>query len=157
MNQMHASIVVSAAIVKDGKLLMVQEGKPHCHGQWSIPGGRVEPGEPLVDAVLREVREETGYEVRVIGMTRILRYISQLGYHCVRFNFVAELLGGEPAIDGAEILAMRWLGFDEIAAMPDEHLRTAAIARESIADVRDGRILPAAIVLDALADRKSEI
>jgi ADP-ribose pyrophosphatase YjhB (NUDIX family) len=151
---MHASVIVSAAIVQDGKLLMVQEGKEHCRGQWGLPGGRVEPGEPLADAIVRELREETGYEIRVVGMTRVLRYISQLGYHCVRFNFVGEVAGGAPAIDGVEILAMGWFGFDEIAAMPDESLRTPAIAREAIADLRDGRTFPVDIVLDALAGRE---
>ena len=150
---MQATVIVSAAIVHEGKLLMVQEGKEHCRGQWGLPGGRVEPGEPLAEAIVREVLEETGYEVRLTGMTRVLRYISQLGFHCVRFNFVAEVVAGAPAIDGGEILDVQWLGFDEIAAMPDELLRTSAIARAAIDDVREGRIFPAAIVLDALAPR----
>jgi 8-oxo-dGTP diphosphatase len=152
---MHASVIVSAAIVQEGKLLMVQEGKEHCRGQWGLPGGRVEPGEPLLDAIVREVFEETGYAIRVNGMTRVLRYISQLGFHCVRFNFAAEVVGGTPAIDGTEILAMRWLDFEEIAAMPDEHLRTPAIAREAIRDLCEGRIFPVDIVLDALAGRRT--
>ena len=148
---MHASIIVSAAVVDGERLLLVQEGKEHCRGQWSLPGGRVEPGEPLVDAVMREVFEETGYRVRVVGMTRVLRYISQLGFHCVRFNFVAERIGGEPVVDGREILMMEWRSFDEIDRMDDRELRTPAIARLAIDDVRRNRIHPLDIVLDALA------
>ena len=148
---MHASIIVSAAIVDGERLLMVQEGKEHCLGQWSLPGGRVESGEPLVDAVVREVFEETGYRVHVVGLTRVLRYISQLGFHCVRFNFVAECIGGEPKVDGTEILGMQWRTFDEIDRMEDRELRTPAIARATIDDVRGKRVHPLDIVLDALA------
>jgi ADP-ribose pyrophosphatase YjhB (NUDIX family) len=148
---MPASIIVSAAVVDGEKILLVQEGKEHCRGQWSLPGGRVEPGEPLVDAVVREVFEETGYQVRVVGMTRVLRYISQLGFHCVRFNFIAERIGGEPRIDGMEILNMEWRSFDDVDRMNDADLRTPAIARATIDDVRRQKIHPLDIVLDALA------
>jgi ADP-ribose pyrophosphatase YjhB (NUDIX family) len=150
---MQASVIVSAAIVQQGKLLMVQEGKEHCRGQWSLPGGRVEPGEPLADAIVREVFEETGYDVRITAMTRVLRYISQLGFHCVRFNFIAEVAGGTPAVDGTEILDARWFAFEEIAAMPDALLRTPAIARAVIGDVEKARVYPVDIVLDALGNR----
>lgn len=147
---MTATIIVSAAIVQDGRLLLVQEGKPRGYGMWSLPGGRVEPGEPLLDAVVREAREETGYHVRVDGMTRVVRYISRDGFHCVRFNFIAEIVGGEPAVDGAEILAMRWHTWEEIAAMADDALRTAHIARAIVADVRAGTRYPIDIVHDAM-------
>ncbi len=148
---MQATVVVSAAIIHQGRILLVQEGKPTSRGQWGLPGGRVEPGEPLVDAAVREVLEETGYHVRVIGMTRVLRYISQHGYHCVRFNFVAELLGGSERVDGSEILDVRWYTSEETAAIPDADLRTPAIARAAIADAFVGRRFPLDVMLDALA------
>lgn len=148
---MQATVVVSAAIIHEGRILMVQEGKPASRGQWGLPGGRVEPGEPLVDAAVREVLEETGYDVRVTGMTRVLRYISQHGYHCVRFNFVAELLGGAERFDGREILDVRWRTPEDVAAIPDEDLRTSAIARAVIADAFAERLFPLEVMLDALA------
>jgi ADP-ribose pyrophosphatase YjhB (NUDIX family) len=144
-------VVVSAAIVRDGRLLLVQEGKEWCRGQWGLPGGRVEDREPLVEAVIREVREETGLFIVPEGMTRIVRYISASGFHCVRFNFVAAAPQGEPIVDGIEILAARWLGFEEIDALDDAMLRSPAIARAVIADVRAGTVLPLDIMLDALA------
>jgi 8-oxo-dGTP diphosphatase len=56
---------VSALIVRDGRVLMVRRGKEPFEGYWSLPGGRVEPGETPQEAVRREVREETGLEVEV--------------------------------------------------------------------------------------------
>jgi 8-oxo-dGTP diphosphatase len=54
-------------IVRDGagRLLLIRRGQEPSRGLWSLPGGRVEPGETLEQAVVREVREETGLEVRV--------------------------------------------------------------------------------------------
>jgi ADP-ribose pyrophosphatase YjhB (NUDIX family) len=145
-----ASVVVSVAIVRDGRLLLVQEGKEWCRGQWGLPGGRVEDGEPLIGAAVREVREETGLCIVPEGMTRIVRYISASGFHCVRFNFVAAAPEGEPLVDGTEILAARWFGFEEIDALDEAMLRSPAIARSVIADVRSGAVLPLDIMLDAL-------
>lgn len=147
---MKSTLVVSAGIVRDSRVLMVQEGKEHCRGMWGLPGGRVEPGERLVDAVIREVLEETGLDVRVIGITRVLRYVSQLGYHTVRFNFVVEHVGGSIRIDGDEILDALWMSYDEIDALNDDALRTPAIARQVIDDIRAHRVYPLDVVFDAL-------
>ena len=51
---------VAAVMVRDGKLLLIRRGAEPSKGKWSVPGGRVEFGETLVEAVKREVREETG-------------------------------------------------------------------------------------------------
>jgi ADP-ribose pyrophosphatase YjhB (NUDIX family) len=147
---MQATLVVSAAVVLDGRLLMVQEGKEYCRGLWGLPGGRVEPGERIGEAIVREVREETGLDVRVVGLTRVVRYFSQLGYHTMRFNFVVEPTGGELRIDGEEILAARWMSFEEIEALADEEIRTAVIARQVLDDIRERRVFPVEIVLDAV-------
>ncbi len=152
---MQATVVVSVSILDDDRFLLVQEGKEHCYRQWGLPGGRVEPGEPLLDAAVREVYEETGLSVRAVGMTRVVRYISQLGFHCVRFNFVAEVESGALVVNGEEILDARWLTFDEFDAVPDESIRTPAIARAIVRDVRDDAIYPMEFVLDALAPRES--
>lgn len=64
------AVVVDAA----GRLLLVQRGHAPSAGLWSVPGGRVEPGETLLEAVVREVREETGLTVRpgaVVGRLTI--------------------------------------------------------------------------------------
>jgi len=147
---MKASLVVSAAILRHGCLLLVQEGKEYCRGQWGLPGGRVEEGEGIAEAVVREVREETGLDVRVTGMTPVVRYISQYGFHCVRFNFIAEADPGDLRVDGGEIIAARWFSPENLDALGDAELRTAPMARRIFADIRAGRIFPHDIVFDAL-------
>ena len=66
---------VGAVVLDDaGRLLLVRRGREPSRGLWSLPGGRVEPGESAVDAVAREVLEETGLHVRVgetVGRVRI--------------------------------------------------------------------------------------
>ena len=147
---MKPTLVVSAGIVRDDRLLMVQEGKEHCRGMWGLPGGRVEPDEPLCDAIVREIREETALEARPIGITRVIRYVSQLGYHTIRFNFVVEVIGGTMRVDGDEILDALWMSFDEIDALADEQIRTPSIARQLIRDVREHRIYPLDSILDVV-------
>ena len=56
-------IGVSAAVFRDGKALLVQRAKPPLRGKWSLPGGHVEPGEPIEQAIRRELDEETGITV----------------------------------------------------------------------------------------------
>lgn len=62
------ALAVGAVIVEDANLLLVERSRPPAAGGWAVPGGRVEPGETLREAVRREVREETGLEVEVGGV-----------------------------------------------------------------------------------------
>ncbi|MFB6180653.1 MAG: NUDIX hydrolase [Candidatus Nanohalobium sp.] len=69
MHDFHIS--TKAVLEKDGKILMVQEGKEHVRGQWDLPGGSMKDGETFRECILRELEEETGFEARVekpIGM-----------------------------------------------------------------------------------------
>jgi 8-oxo-dGTP diphosphatase len=60
--------VVLALIEQHGRYLLIQESKPQVRGTWNLPGGHVEPGETLTDAVAREVREEAGVEISLDGL-----------------------------------------------------------------------------------------
>jgi 8-oxo-dGTP diphosphatase len=95
-----------------GRVLLVQRGNPPSAGFWTVPGGRVEPGETLDAACRREMHEETGLEVRVGALVEVVERIVRddggaLRYHFVILDYVVEVVGGAltPASDARDA---RW-------------------------------------------------
>lgn len=90
---------VGAVVLREGRVLLIRRGKEPLKGRWLIPGGTVELGETLEEAVAREVREETGIAVRarevVLVFDRIERAGSDVIYHYVIVDYLCEDLGGE--------------------------------------------------------------
>ena len=107
-------VVCAGAVVRDqsGRLLLVQRGHPPSAGLWSVPGGRVEPGETPAQAAVREVREETGLDVSV-GTLLATVEIGEFVVH----DFAAQVLGGELRA-GDDAADVRWCTFDEAALLP---------------------------------------
>jgi 8-oxo-dGTP diphosphatase len=99
---------VGGVVVRDGKVLLIRRGKEPLKGRWVIPGGTVELGETLEQAVAREMREETGIEVRprevVLVFDRIERDGGRVLYHYVVVDYLCEDLGGslQAGSDAAE-------------------------------------------------------
>ena len=123
---------VGAIIVEDERVLLVKRGHPPLLGEWSIPGGVLELGEALEEAVVREVWEETGLTVEAAGLlgvfNRILRDADERTlYHYVLVDYLCHRLSGEPqaAGDAAEV---RWFSQEEIAqlSLPND---TAAVIK----------------------------
>ena len=86
---------VGVVCLRGREVLLIQRGKPPREGQWSIPGGRMEWGETVTDAALRELREETGVEAELLGLIEVLDHISEHG-HAVLIDFAARWVSGEP-------------------------------------------------------------
>lgn len=107
------------AIVRDprGRLLVVQRGHEPAAGTWSIPGGRVEAGESDADAVVREVREETGLLVRPGELVGKVERPGPSGAVYEIFDYTAELVSGQmsAATDAADA---RWVGAAELLGLP---------------------------------------
>lgn len=143
-------LVASVLLMQEGKFLIVQEGKESARGQWGLPGGRVHEGETFLDAAHRETMEETGFLIRPIGLTRIMRYRSQMGASVLRANVVAEITGGELRLDGVEILDARWVTPEEFDRYPDPDIRTPWAARVAIDDLRAGRVFDLEIMWEML-------
>lgn len=115
MNERRPVVAVGAVVVRDGALLMVQRANDPGRGLWSIPGGRVEGGEYLADAVRREVREETGLEVTVGSLLGILEVPGQA--HYVILDYTAQVSGDavpRPAGDAADA---RWVPLEDVGSL----------------------------------------
>ena len=116
----HPIVGVGALIVNDRKLLLVKRGVDPAKGKWSIPGGAVELGEKMRDAVIREVKEECGLDVEIV-LDRPLDAIDNITvskdgsfkYHYVLLQFLVRLKGGvlRPASD---VLDAKWVPFDKV-------------------------------------------
>jgi ADP-ribose pyrophosphatase YjhB (NUDIX family) len=105
-------IGVGAVIVHEGRVALVQRGKEPAKGKWSIPGGLIELGESLGDAVVREVREETGLVVETVALVELIDRIHREGervrYHYVIADYLCRVTGGELR-PGSDAAATRWV------------------------------------------------
>jgi len=113
-------LAVSAAIVRGGKVLIVRRARPPARGLYTLPGGGVELGETLQQAVIREVREETALTVEPVALVGFRQAIARddLGRverHFVILPFAARLLAGAIALND-ELAEAHWLAPAEIAA-----------------------------------------
>jgi len=101
------------------EVLLIRRGKPPRTGEWSLPGGRIEPGERAVDAALRELREETGVEAGLVGLVDVVDGLfPQAGLHYVLIDYAAVWRSGEP-VAGDDAAEARFVPVAEIAALID--------------------------------------
>jgi 8-oxo-dGTP diphosphatase len=107
--------VVGAAVVRDGRVLAARRTRPEAAaGRWELPGGKVEPGESPAGALVRELVEELGCTVEVVGWLEGAAPIGDT--HELTVAHVRLLEGEpEPHEDGHD--AVRWLGADELAGV----------------------------------------
>lgn len=108
-------IVVAGAVIRDERLLLAQRAyPPELAGRWELPGGKVEPGESVAGALVRELREELGIEVVAgehLGAPASLRDDLELR------AYRAQWVSGEPA--ALEHRAVAWFGPKELVALVD--------------------------------------
>jgi 8-oxo-dGTP diphosphatase len=113
---------VSAAIVRADQILLVRRARAPADGLFSLPGGVVEIGETLVQAVAREVREETSLTIEPVGLAGFREAITRdrhdrVERHFVILPFAARWLAGEPLLN-EELSEARWLHPSELARLP---------------------------------------
>lgn len=113
-NIIHVFVVVGCLIEKDGKYLLVQEKNPAVYGLWNLPAGKVEKGQTLKEAAIREAKEESGYDVELV---REIGIYHKDGERALKHVFEAKIIGGELKAPEDEILDAKWLSFDQILEM----------------------------------------
>jgi ADP-ribose pyrophosphatase YjhB (NUDIX family) len=115
-------LAVSAAILRDGKVLLVRRARPPAGGLFSLPGGVVEVGETLIQAVAREVLEETSLTIEPVALAGYREVLARdaedrVERHFVILPFAARWLAGEPVLN-EELSEWHWVDPAEIAGMP---------------------------------------
>lgn len=98
------------------EVLLIRRGKPPREGEWSLPGGRIERGEPVRDAALRELVEETGVEARLVGLIDVVDGLFGSDFHYVLIDYLAEWVSGEP-VAGDDAAEARFVAIGEIDAL----------------------------------------
>lgn len=144
---MNSHIIGGAIIERDGKYLMVQEAEDHidnCKGKWGAPGGHVNPGETIIDATLREIKEEAGYDVILKNVCQIGTLTSPKGAF-IAIIFSAEVINENKDFSNNEISACRWFSYEEICAMKPE-LRSPELMIGAIDNLRSGITAPLDII-----------
>ena len=125
---------VGAIIVRkeDNRVLLVRRSNPPLQGEWSIPGGLVETGETTKQAIIREVREETGLEVEPVKLVEVFERIlrdqdARVEYHFVLIDYLCRVISGE-AHPSSDVSEARWVRLEELESL--------AVAKETCEVIR---------------------
>ncbi len=133
---------VGVVILGPEGVLLIQRGKPPRAGSWSLPGGAQELGETVAEAALREVDEETGLKIELIGLVDVVDSLQNdaqgnLLYHYTLIDFVAVAKSGV-ARAGGDAADVRWAALDDIPGLglwseTERIIARAAELRDSLA------------------------
>jgi 8-oxo-dGTP diphosphatase len=126
-------VAVGGVVVRQGRALLIRRAHEPWQGRWSIPGGVVELGEPLTEAVRRELAEETGLQVTVGPVVDVCDRVQHDADGRVRFHFVivdylCHAPAGEPTA-GSDATAVAWVAEAELDALGVTPHLAAVISR----------------------------
>ena len=114
---------VGVVVWRDDQVLLARRGKPPMQGQWALPGGMQRLGETIMETAVREVREETGLEIRPLGIVTALDAIAhddegRIEYHYTLVEVTAECDAGDGAARD-DITDLRWVSPDAVETLCD--------------------------------------
>lgn len=109
----EVELCVGALLVDDDRLLMVRRGHGPAAGEWAVPGGRVQPGETLPEAVLRELHEETGIEGLCGELAGWVERIDE-DHHFVILDFHVTTLDPTTPVAGDDAAEAEWVPLGEV-------------------------------------------
>jgi len=123
---MKTRVVCANLIEKEGKILLIQEAKKSCYGLWNFPAGKLDEGETIEQAALREGKEESGFNLKIEYFIGVYKHPADDSTDTmVEVNvFKSNIIDGELISPNDEIMDLRWFTADEIEKMlKDNQLR----------------------------------
>lgn len=135
------SVVVVGACIKssNNELLMVQEANNDVKGLLNFPMGKLDEGETVFEGAVREVKEESGFDVKLKSILSIQSYESEKGGNIIKITFNAEIVSGEIKFDRNEIMDVRWISIDELEKMSNKELRSYNSSIDIIKDAKENK------------------
>jgi mutator protein MutT len=122
---------VAGAVILDarGRVLLVRRAKAPAAGTWSLPGGRIEPGETPEEAVVREIREETGLPTRVLAPLGVVEIAGEGMRYAIHEFLLAVVDPTLPARAGDDASEIRWVPIDDLPQVPVTPAVAMVVAR----------------------------
>lgn len=120
MSGERPAVAVSAIVVDDERLLLIRRGHGPAAGTWAVPGGRVDHGELLAEAVVRELREETGIEGvcgPLIGTVELVDDDDESAEHVVVLGFEVSLLESSEPVAASDAAEAAWVPLGDVAEL----------------------------------------
>ena len=142
-------VIVGGIIEKEGKYLLVQEAKKKCYEKWNFPAGHLDFNESLKQGAIREIKEETGCDVKLDGVCYAANRILEDDLF-VMIVFNAKLINENIEFDKEEILDVKWFDYDEIVNKMESMLRGNYV-RTAVINQNNNLVAPIDIV-DILKD-----
>ncbi|MGB6482937.1 MAG: NUDIX hydrolase [Candidatus Acidiferrales bacterium] len=114
-------IAVGGVVIHDSQVLLIRRGQPPLEGRWSIPGGILEIGETIAEGIERELKEETGIQVRVLDLIEIYENVlrdkeNEPRYHFVILDYLCEFAEGT-ARPGGDVTEVVWTSEQQLGSL----------------------------------------
>lgn len=142
MSQDGIVLVASVTIFNEDRILIIKENKPTAIDKWIFPSGHIENGEDILYSAQREVKEETGLDVKLIGTTGVYNFISNTNDQVILFHFVGEVTGGSLNLENDVIFDSKWIKVNELETFENKDLREPNVIRQIINNLIQEKIHP---------------
>ncbi|MDF2066705.1 NUDIX domain-containing protein [Bacillus sp. Cr_A10] len=153
MSQDGTVLVASVSIFNEAEVLIIKENKPTAVEKWNFPSGRIEYGEDILYSARREVKEETGLDVKLIGTTGVYNFISSTNNQVILFHFIGEVTGGSINLEEDEISESKWIKVSDLVKFEDEYLREPLVLKQIINNLLKKNLYPLNIYNEQVCEK----